>query len=84
MEILKVRGKRLRMPDWAFILFMFLQAPVHLANFHILISIVHAKSAYVGLLYKRKSNVVVCIRKKYLQFIAKQCGIHITHPRGQN
>ena len=40
-----------------------LQTPVHLAKFHILISTVHAKSACVGLLYKRKSSVVVYIRK---------------------
>ena len=61
-----------------------LQTPVHLAKFHILISTVHAKSACVGLLYKRKSSVVVYIRKNTHNFIAKQCGIHITHLRGRN
>ena len=40
-----------------------LQTPVHLVKFHILISTVHAKSVSMGLLYKRKSSVVVYIRK---------------------
>ena len=43
------------------------ESPLHLVSdltkFHILISTVHAKSACVGLLYNRKSNVAVYIRK---------------------
>ena len=48
-----------------------LQTPVHSGKFRILISTVHAKSAGVGLLYKRKSGVVVYIRKNTYNLLPK-------------
>ena len=51
------------MDEFLSIIVYVLQTPIHLAKFHILISTVHAKSAFVGLLYKRKSSVIVYIRK---------------------